>query len=92
MKIVLVKWKDATTFGEWKSADAVDKTKFQVCYAAGFLVTENTEVVTIALLTSEDKENFSNWINIPSECVLELTTMCETDWVEGFVIKEVYSD
>ena len=80
MQIVLCKWKDSTTFGHWASKDTVDESGCRVCYAAGFLVTENDKQVTIALLASEDKEDFSNWANIPIENVMELDKIKEVDW------------
>ena len=80
MKIVLVKWRDAITFGHWADNDTVDSSKVKVCYAVGLLVTQNEEKITVALLSAEDKESFSNWINIPSECVTEVTEVGEVDW------------
>ena len=80
MQIVLVKWKDSTTFGLWASKEGVDESKCRICYASGFLVTENDKQVTVALLTSEDKEDFSNWVNIPIENVIELAVIKEVDW------------
>ncbi len=80
MQIALVKWKDSTTFGHWAGKDDVDESRCRICYAAGFLVTENDEQVTVALLTSEDKGDFSNWVNIPIENVMEIARIKEVDW------------
>ena len=80
MQIVLVKWKDSTTFGSWELKDTVDQSTCRVCYASGFLITENDKQVTIALLSSVDKDAFSNWINIPIENVMELAVIKEVDW------------
>ncbi len=80
MQTVLVKFKDPTTFGYWAHKDTVDQSRSRVCYASGLLITENEEQVTVALLSSEDKEDFSNWINIPIENVIELAKIKEVDW------------
>lgn len=80
MKVVVAKWQDSTTFGHWSSSNVVDESSLRICYAAGFLVTENSKLITIALLTSEDKEDFCSWINIPAGDVLELTVIKEVDW------------
>lgn len=83
MKIVLVKWKDSIVFGHWAPADEVDQSSFKICYASGFLITQNDVLVTVALLSSDDKYSFSNWINIPAENVMELTVVGEVDWGEN---------
>ena len=75
MKIVLVKWQDATTFNQWAEATGVTESKLRVCYAAGFLVGKSKEQVTVALLTSEDTGSFSDWINIPAQSVLKITKL-----------------
>lgn len=80
MQIVLVKWKDSTTFGHWSSAEFVDQSRCRLGYAAGFLVTEDDTKITVALLTSEDREDFSNWVNIPIESVIEIVKIKEVDW------------
>jgi len=83
MQIVVAKWQDTTTFGQWTTAEEVEASGLKICYAAGFLVEEDKDIVKIALLTADDKGSFSNWINIPVEDVLELTVVKEVDWNDG---------
>ena len=80
MQIVLVKWRDSATFGHWADKDAIDQSTCQIAYAVGFLITENDKQVTVALLSSEDKEALSNWVNIPIEAVIEIERIKEVDW------------
>ena len=80
MQVVVVKWLDSITFGHWTSKEEVEKSVLSPCYASGFLVRQDDKVVTVALLISRDKESFSNWINIPTQAVLEVSVIREVDW------------
>ena len=80
MQIVIIKFRDSTTFDHWVRKDDVDKSKCSVCLAFGLLFEENDDVTKVALLCSEDKESFSNWIAIPTPCVLSCDVVKEVDW------------
>ena len=80
MQTALVKFLDPTTFGHWATMDEVDESHCRVCYAAGFLIEENKEVVKVALLTTACKDTCSSWVTIPAACVLEMVYLKEVDW------------
>lgn len=80
MQLVIVKFRDPTTFNQWAYKDEVDKSKCKVCLAFGILVEENEDITKVALLCSGDKGAFSNWVNIPTGCVLTCDVIKEVDW------------
>ncbi len=80
MKLVVVKWEDAVSESNWSSEDTVLKSTLKAVYTAGFLVRKDKKVISIALLMSDDKEDFSNWVNIPTSCVLSVDVIKEIDW------------
>ena len=80
MKLVVVKFQDPTTFHQWTEMDEIDKSKCKICYAGGFLVEENDDITKVALLYAEDKGSASNWIAIPTACVLACEVIKEVDW------------
>jgi len=80
MQLAVVKWKDATNFNNWATAEEVEKSEFKIVYSAGFLVTDIENKTTVALLVSEDKKNFSNWVNIPTGNVMECAIIKDVDW------------
>uniref|UniRef100_A0A6M3KWM5 Uncharacterized protein n=1 Tax=viral metagenome TaxID=1070528 RepID=A0A6M3KWM5_9ZZZZ len=80
MKVVAIKWQDATTICEWSSIKEAEKGCFQTCYACGLLIANTKKIVTVALLLSEDKKTISNWINIPARDVLEFKVIGEIEW------------
>lgn len=80
MEVVVVKFRDPTTFGYWATTDEVDKLQCRVCFAVGILVEENDSVTKVALLYSEDKGSCSNWVSIPTPCVLSCDVIKTIDW------------
>ena len=80
MQLVVVKFLDSTTFDHWAAKEDVDKSKCKVCFAVGLLVEENDNITKVALLCSLDKESFSNWVDIPTPCVLSCEVLKEIDW------------
>ncbi len=80
MQLVVVKFEDSTTFDHWVSIEEVDESKCKVCIAVGVLVEENAKVTKVALLYSEDKKAVSNWIAIPTACILSCDIIKEIDW------------
>ena len=80
MQIVLVKFQDPTTQHHWSNKQEVDESVCRVCVACGFLFEENDKFVKVALLCSEDKETWSDWITIPMGCVLSIDKIKEVDW------------
>lgn len=82
MKLVLAKVQDLTTFNHWTAREEAEVSKFKVCYVSGLLISEDENMVRIALLCSKEKDAFSDWINIPRGDVLELEVIKEVDWGE----------
>ena len=80
MKVVVVKFLDPTTCGEWSTKQEVDETKCKSCVACGFLFEENKDTVKVALMCSNDKEAWSDWVVIPAGCVLSIDKIKEVDW------------
>mgnify|MGYP001616636977 CR=1 FL=1 len=80
MQVVVVKFKDPTTFGHWETKEELDKSKCKVCFACGFLLEENTTTTKVALLCAEDLNSFSDWIDIPAGCILSCEVIKEVDW------------
>ena len=80
MQLVVVKFRYSTTFDHWATMEDIDKSKCKVCFAVGILVKENEEITKVALLYSEDKGAASNWVDIPTPCVLSCEVVKEIDW------------
>ena len=80
MQAVVVKFRDPTTFGYWATTDEVGRAKCRVCLAVGILVEENDDITKVALLYSEDKGSSSNWVVIPTPCILSRDVIKEIDW------------
>ena len=80
MQVVMVKFRDPTTFDYWATMDEIDKSEPRVCYACGFLIEENDDVTKVALLLSEDREIGRDWITIPTSCILSCEVIKEVDW------------
>jgi hypothetical protein len=72
MKIVRVRWYDATTFGHWATREVVEGTGLKECYAEGGLFRETPELVTVVLLRDAEDEAYSNWVNIPRMSVISM--------------------
>jgi hypothetical protein len=71
MQIAQVRWLDSTTFHEWENIETVDKASPRMCVAVGFLITENEDKITLALLATDDFQAFSNWIVIPAKDIVD---------------------
>ena len=84
MKVVAVKWQDATTFTDWEesSTDKLSDGVLTEIYAVGLLLAESKKVVSIGLLVSVNGHKLSNWVNIPKANVLEMITLAEFSWEE----------
>lgn len=80
MQVVVVKFRDATIFHDWSSRACVDESKCKVCLAIGMLFEENENTTKVALLCSEDAQTFSNWIAIPTSCIITCDVIKEIDW------------
>ncbi len=80
MQVVVVKFQDPTTFNQWKLLDSLDTAPCKICYACGFLLEENKEYTKVALLCSEDAQGVSDWIVIPTGCVMSCEVIKEVDW------------
>ncbi len=80
MKLVVVKFRDSTTFDHWAHKDEVDKSKCKVAIAIGLLWEETEEITKVVLLCSENKEHLSNWVVIPTPCVITCDVIKEIDW------------
>lgn len=80
MQLVVVKFRDPTTFDYWAPMDEVDKVKCKICYAAGFLIETNDDVTKVALLCSQDKEDIRSWVVVPTGCVLTCDVIQTIDW------------
>ena len=83
MQLVVVKFLDPTTHNRWAGQDEIDETQCRVCYAHGVLLKENDKIVKVSLLSSEDKQTGSDWIDIPAGCILSLEIIKEVDWDGG---------
>lgn len=75
MKIVRVKWQDATTFGHWADKETVEETGLKECYAEGSLLRMTSKIVTVVLLRDTEGESYSNWVNIPRKSVLSIDVL-----------------
>lgn len=77
LQLAIVKWVDSTSFGSWETIECVEKSELKLCYAFGALITDNSEKVTLALLCDDNKDVFSNWINIPKANVKSMLVVAE---------------
>ena len=82
MKLVVVKWLDSTSFNYWTTKEGTQKAGLELCYSSGFLVEDGDEFLTIAVITTKDKKNYSTWVNIPKGCVKAMEIIREVDWNE----------
>lgn len=73
MQVVLVKFRDPTTFGHWASMDFMAESKPRICLAVGFLLEKNNNVIKVGLMTSD--EDVSNWIAIPRGALVSMETL-----------------
>ena len=80
MQLVVVKFRDPTTFDYWATVEETDKSKCNICFAVGLLLEENDDIVKVALLCSEDRHTFRGWVNIPGSSVLSCDVIKEVDW------------
>ena len=79
MKIVVCKFRDATTYNQWVCAHEIESSEARVCYAHGRLLEENDDVVKVALLSSDDGKAWSNWIVIPRSIILSVEVLKDDD-------------
>ena len=70
MRIVVVKWVDATGHSEW--VDMKDALVQEICVfeSVGFLLQNNKDYIQIA--QSASKDTVSNTLLIPKRCVTEI--------------------
>ncbi len=80
MQIVLVKWLAATAGDDgWVTTEAADQLPPKICYAAGALVTENKEKVTLALLVADDMLSVNMTVTIPADLIVKMKVLGEID-------------
>jgi len=77
MKVVLVKFEDPTTFGNWATPERMEESAPNVCYGCGLLLAKNKKTVKIGLLHAADGETVSDWIVIPRGCIVSMETIKE---------------
>ena len=82
MKIVAVKWIDSTTFNFWAGKEFVMDSTCREAYTVGILVGEDELKLTVALISSEDHEDFAGWVNIPQGCILERMELGDLEFEE----------
>jgi len=80
MQVVVIKARDITYNVSWATLEEVDESKCKVLVVVGLLVEENEEVTKVALMCSDDKNDFNVWVNIPTSCVITCDVIKEIDW------------
>ena len=82
MQVVLVEWVDAVTWDNWAEVEAAEQSTLKTAFAAGFLISDNTDKVTIALLSAHSCGAVSSWVNIPKPNIKRMEVLKEIDWKE----------
>ena len=80
MQVLLVKWRDSVTHDNWAAVADVEKSCPKLIYAVGFLISDNADKITLALLNSDDGVSVASWVNIPKECIVATKILTDFIW------------
>ena len=73
IKKIYIEWVDPHSIDEWSDEKEVKHTKVCKCYSFGFFVSEDKDVVKLALNMSPNEDGTNSW-----SCIMSIPHVCIT--------------